>query len=83
MKSHCPTQASVGGRVKDDASKKTIASGMGDVSDAALMDLESGAFKAKKARKEKSPEELAMAELKTLEKKILAYYHMICLLSPK
>lgn len=56
---------------------------MGDVSDAALMDLESGAFKAKKARKEKFPEELAVAELKTLEKKIIAYYHMVCLLSPK
>lgn len=69
--------------MKDEASKKAIASGMGDVSDAALMDLESGAFKAKKARKEKSPEELAVAELKTLEKKILAYYHMVCLLSPK
>ena len=72
--------------MNDDASKKAIASAMGDVSDAALMDLDTGAFRAKKARKEKSPEELAMAELKTLEKKFLAYYiwlSYVCLLSPK
>lgn len=68
------TEASVGGRVKDPEAKKAIAKEMGDLGSAPLMDLETGAFKAKKVKKEKSAEEAAMCDLKAYEKKFLDLY---------
>lgn len=68
------TEASVGGRVKDPELKMAIAKEMGDLGSAPLMDLETGAFKAKKVKKEKSPQEAAMSELKAYEKKFLVLY---------
>eukprot|EP00435_Cladocopium_sp_Y103_P032467 s754_g8.t1 len=56
-------QVSVGGRVKDPEAKKNIAKNIGSLEGPALMDLESGAFKAKKAKKEKSPSEQAVKAL--------------------
>lgn len=61
----------MGGRVKDAAAKKMIAKNIGDFSEPALMDLESGAFKAKKPKKEKTATEIAVADLKAFEKKTL------------
>ena len=48
-----------------------IAKNIGDFSEPALMDLESGAFKAKKPKKEKTATEIAVADLKAFEKKTL------------
>ena len=62
---------SVGGRVKDAAAKKEIAKNIGDMGEPALMNLESGAFKPKKQKKEKTPIEIAAADLKAFEKKTL------------
>ncbi len=57
---------------------------MGDLGGANLIDLETGAFKAKKAKKVKTLEEQSMADLKTLEKKIHilkwgAHYFCLCI----
>lgn len=46
-----------------------MAAQLDDLEPSALMDLESGAFKAKKAKKIKTPQETALAELKAFEKK--------------
>lgn len=64
------SEVSIGGRVKDGAAKKAIASSLGDLGGANLMDLETGAFKPKKGKKEKTLEEQSMADIKSLEKKI-------------
>lgn len=61
----------MGGRVKDPAAKQAIAKNIGDISEPVLMDLESGAFKAKKQKKEKTANEIAVADLKAFEKKTL------------
>lgn len=66
------SEASIGGRVKDGAAKAAIAGSLGDLGGAELMDLETGAFKAKKAKKEKTLEEQSMADLKSLEKRFMA-----------
>ena len=65
------SKASVGGLVKDADSKKSIAKSLGDMDGPALMDLETGAFKAKKAKREKTPAEKAVSDLKAFEKKTL------------
>lgn len=67
----CLFKASVGGRVKDLQSKQAIAKKIGDIGSTNLIDLETGAFKVKKAKKQKSPEEQAMADMKALEKRLL------------
>lgn len=61
----------MGGLVKDAASKKSIAKNLGDMDGPALIDLETGAFKPKKPKREKTPAELALADLKAFEKKTL------------
>jgi len=61
----------VGGRVKDPEQKKMIAKNIGDFGGPTMMDLETGAFKAKKAKKEKAPNAVAAADLKSFEKKNL------------
>lgn len=65
------SKASVGGVVKDDASKKSIAKNLGNMDGPSLIDLETGAFKPKKPKREKTPAELASSELKAFEKKTL------------
>ena len=57
--------------MKDASAKENIAKSIGSVEDPMLMDLETGAFKPRKAKKEKTPVELALANLKSFEKKIL------------
>lgn len=71
----CSFKVSIGGRVKDLQSKQAIARKIGDIGSTSLIDLETGAFKAKKAKKQKTPEENAMADVKTLEKKLLVNQH--------
>ena len=61
----------MGGRVKDPEQKRMVAKNIGDIGGATMMDLESGAFKPKKAKKEKSPNAVAVADLKGFEKKNL------------
>lgn len=58
--------------MKDPEQKRMIAKNMGDIGGPTLMDLESGAFKAKKPKKEKAPNVVAAADLKSFEKKNLA-----------
>lgn len=67
------SEVAVGGRVKDAETKKALSKQMSgiDLDAPAVMDLESGAFKVKKPKKEKSPTELASQELKSFEKKLL------------
>ena len=43
---------------------------LGDLTPSTLIDLETGAFKAKKPKKVKTPQETAVADLKAFEKKI-------------
>ena len=57
--------------MKDPDAKKTIAKNLVSLVDPTMMDLESGAFKAKKAKREKTPVETALSDLKAFEKKIL------------
>ena len=61
-----------GGRVSDAAAKKLIAKELSSVEDAVSgFDLETGQIKSKKAKKEKSPQQQAHADLKQFDKKIL------------
>ena len=68
----------VGGRVRSAEAKKAIAEklrkGMDSLEATPLMDLKTGEIKSKKAKKvpkEKTPEEVCLAEAKTLLKKSL------------
>ena len=80
---HCPhptvffptpsifSEASISGRVRDSAAKGVLAKqlqGLGAQSPA-FMNLSTGQIKSKKVPKEKSPEELMIAEMKKLQKK--------------
>ncbi len=65
------SKASLGGRVRDKAGKEQIAKQLGSLNDLAMVDMETGQIKAKKAKKQKSPSEQAVADLKVLEKKKL------------
>ncbi|CAL1132345.1 unnamed protein product [Cladocopium goreaui] len=65
--------ASLKGRVRDDNAKKLIAKQLGGLmDDVPSFDLKTGQIKTKKGKKEKSPEDMAVQELKQLEKKYLA-----------
>ncbi|CAL1127365.1 unnamed protein product [Cladocopium goreaui] len=67
------TNASLKGRVRDDNAKKLIAKQLGGLmDDVPSFDLKTGQIKTKKAKKEKSPEDMAVQELKQLEKKLKA-----------
>ena len=60
------------GRVKDAASKGLLSKQLGGLTqDVAFLDQATGVFKCKKPKKEKTPEQEAMAEIKKLEKKFL------------
>ena len=66
-------EASLGGRVKDAKSKSLVAKQLGNMNTSQLpeFDLDTGAFKVKKPKKDKSPRDLAVLVLKELEKEIL------------
>ena len=66
-------EASLKGRVRDSNAKQLIAKQLGSAfPDTPAFDLQTGQIKSKKAKKEKTAEELALQELKFLEKKSLA-----------
>lgn len=65
-------QVSLSGRVRDAAGKALLAKQLGDLNtNVPQFDLKTGAIRSKKAKKEKSPVEQAVGDLKTLEKKLL------------
>lgn len=65
-------KVSLSGRVRDDASKQLIAKQLqGLAEDMPRFDLETGQIKGKKPKKEKTPQEQAVADLKQFEKKML------------
>lgn len=70
------SEASLSGRVRDNAAKGILAKqlqGLG-ASQPAFMNLSTGQIKSKKVPKEKSPEELMVAEMKKLQKKYFSWY---------
>ena len=68
----CDTKASISGRVKDDASKALLKKQLGDLCPSGhTLDLKTGVIKSKKAKKEKTPAQEAMAEMKKMHKKFL------------
>ena len=73
MKFHTlSAQVSLSGRVRDAAGKALLAKQLGDLNtNVPQFDLKTGAIRSKKAKKEKSPVEQAVSDLKTLEKKLL------------
>ena len=66
---------SVGGRVKNPELKQAVAKQLGqaisNLEGAAMVDLKTGRIASKKAKKEKSPEQLALDEVKKLNGKFL------------
>ena len=65
-------EVSLSGRVRDGGSKQLIAKQLGALAeDMPRFDLETGQIKVKKAKKQKTPEEQALADLKVFEKKML------------
>lgn len=66
------SQVSLSGRVKDTAARDMLKKQLGGLGNniGPFMDLNTGAIKNKKVRKEKTAEEEALAELKKLEKKV-------------
>ena len=67
------SEAKLGGRVRDAASKDLVKRQLQGLSDNMpdFMDLKTGRLTTKKAKKEKSAEEECMAEVKKLAKKLL------------
>ena len=59
------------GRVKDEAGKALLKKQLGELGSSNLtrLDLKTGALKSKKVKKQKTPEEEAVRDLKTLQKK--------------
>ena len=78
------SKASLGGRVRDKAGKEQIAKQLGSLNDMAMVNIETGQIKSKKPKKEKTPSEQAVADLKTFEKKNLIpnlcsiYFYLLC-----
>ena len=66
---------SVGGRVRNPELKAVIArqlgQALGSLEGASQIDLKTGRISSKKAKKEKTPEQLAMDEVKKLNSKLL------------
>lgn len=62
-----------GGRVRDEAMKSLVAKqlgvAMGNLEGQGLLDLKTGRIQSKKAKKEKTPEQQALVECKTLSNK--------------
>ncbi len=76
------TQLSVGGRVRCPAVKallaKQLSTGLQTLEGQGQMDLKTGKISSKKAKKEKTPEQMALQEAKTLFGKFLDYDHAMC-----
>lgn len=71
------SEVSISGRVRDDAAKKLLAKQLGSLNDdIARFDIETGQIKSKKPKKEKTPAELALQEIKTFEKKRFGVCYM-------
>ena len=67
-------KASLKGRVRDANAKKLIAKQLGGLmDDVPSFCMQTGQIKTKKAKKEKTPEDMAVQELKQLEKKHLEF----------
>lgn len=64
-------KASISGRCRDAGAKQLLAKQLAGVNanPQELMNLQTGAIRSKKAKKEKSPQEESMAEMKKLNKK--------------
>ena len=74
-------QVSLSGRVRDAAGKALLAKQLGDLNtNLPQFDLKTGAIKSKKAKKEKTPVEQAVIDLKTLEKKLLNRHFILLLI---
>lgn len=75
------TQLAVGGRVRCPAVKallaKQLSTGLQTLEGQGQMDLKTGKISSKKAKKEKTPEQMALQEAKTLFGKFLYYDHAI------
>lgn len=72
------SKACLSGRVRDGAAKNLLSkqlSGVGAAPD--FMNLQNGSFRPKKAKKEKSPMEESMADMKKLLKKIFVCMHKL------
>lgn len=71
------SQVNLSGRVRDAAGKALLQKQLGDVSGSHLgpsFDVKTGTIRQKKQKKEKTPEETAIAALKILEKKFLVFF---------
>lgn len=68
------TKVALGGRVKDQAAKATVAKAL-ERADAAptFVDTVTGQIKSKKPKKEKTPEQLCTQELRGLQKRPLVW----------
>lgn len=71
------SQVNLSGRVRDAAGKALLQKQLGDVSGSHLgpsFDVKTGTIRQKKQKKEKTPQETAIAALKILEKKFLVFF---------
>lgn len=64
-------EVSLSGRVRDSGAKQLLAKQLGQIQSPTFMDLQTGQIKSKKPPKEKSPEQISVFELKTLQRKLL------------
>ena len=68
------SEAKLSGRVRDKTGKEQIAKQLSSMDDMPRFDMETGQIKSKKAKKEKSPQDKAIADVKALEKKLLGMF---------
>ncbi|CAL1154670.1 unnamed protein product [Cladocopium goreaui] len=82
--SQTTSSASISGRVKEAAAKGLLSKQLGGLNtDVAFFNTTTGVIKSKKAKKEKTPEEECLADMKKLQKKFFDVhqrYHVIFLL---
>ena len=57
------------GRARDKGAKEMLAKQLGQLQSPTFMNLETGQIKSKKPPKEKTPEQISLFELKTLQRK--------------
>ena len=70
------SEASLSGRVKEASAKGLLSKQLGGLNtDVAFLNQTTGVIKSKKPKKEKSPEDECMAEMKKLLKKIFVLIH--------
>ena len=65
-------EVELSGRVKDSAAAGLLKKQLGGLADPTFMDLKTGAIRSKKAKKERTPEQEAISEMKKLHAKWLA-----------